>query len=197
MTIQPNKKYTPSEYIALERNSETKSEFFNGEIFAMTGATERHNLITLNIAGGLWQQMKGRSCKTYSNDMRVKVSQTGLYTYPDVVGICDEPRFDDDHADTLLNPTVIFEVLSKTTEAYDRGEKFMHYRKIDSLKEYLLVSQNKRFVEHFFRQPDNNWLLFEKEGRASTLELKSINCRLSLAEVYDKVELETRNTLRG
>ena len=189
MSVQPGRKYTPGEYIALERESEIKSEYYNGEIFAMGGVSERHNLITLNIAGELRQQMKGRPCKTYSNDMRVKVSQAGPYTYPDVVGVCDEPRFDDDHADTLLNPTVIFEVLSKSTEAYDRGEKFVHYRKIGSLKEYLLVSQDRYLIEHYIRQPDNNWILSEREGLEGIVDLPSVACRLALAEVYKKVEI--------
>ncbi len=189
MSVQPSRTCTPDEYLALERESESKSEYFNGEIFAMGGASERHNLITINIAGELRQQMKGRPCKTYSNDMRVKVSPTGPFTYPDVVGICDDPQFDDDHADTLLNPEVIVEVLSKSTEAYDRGEKFMHYRKIDSLAEYLLVSQDRHLIEHYIRQPDNNWLLSEHEGLDGIVDLPSVACRLALAEVYDKVEI--------
>ena len=189
MTVQPKHKFTPEEYLAMERESETKSEYFNGEIFDMGGASERHNLITLNIAGELRQQMKGRPCKVYSNDMRVRISPTGLYTYPDVIAICENAHFDNEHMDTLLNPAVIFEVLSKTTEAYDRGDKFSHYRKIDSLGEYLLVSQNKCLVEHYIRQPGNNWLLSETEGLENTVDLPSVECMLSLSEVYDKVEI--------
>ena len=129
MSLQPRRKLTPEEYIAMERESEMKSEFLNGETFLMGGASERHNLITLNIAGELRQQMKGRPCKVYSNDMRVKIRPTGLYAYPDVIGICDEARFDDEQRDTLLNPTVIVEVLSKSTEAYDRGRQIRALQK--------------------------------------------------------------------
>ncbi len=189
MPLQPKYKFTCDEYIALERESESRGEYFDGEIFAMGGASETHNLITLNIAGELRQQVKGRPCKVYSNDMRVKVGPTGLCTYPDVVGVCDETRFDDDHKDTLLNPTVIFEVLSKSTEAYDRGRKFAHYRKLDSLKEYLLVSQDKYLIEHYVRRPDNNWLLSETDGLENTVDIPSVGCGLLLAEIYDKVEV--------
>ncbi len=188
MTVQPAPRYAPDEYLALERISEMKNEYLDGEIFAMTGASETHNLMTLNIAGELRQQMKGRPCKVYSNDMRVRVNATGLYTYPDVIALCEEARFEDEFMDTLINPTVIFEVLSRSTEAYDRGDKFAHYRKVESLKEYLLVSQNKCFIEHYIRQPGAHWLLSEIEGVEGTVGLPSITCKLALAEVYDKVD---------
>lgn len=187
MPLQPKHKLTPEEYIAMERESEMKSEFLDGETFLMGGASERHNLIVLNIAGELRQQMKGRPCKAYSNDMRVKISPTGLYTYPDVIGISDEARFDDEQRDTLLNPTVIVEVLSKSTEAYDRGDKFGHYRKIDTLREYLLVSQDKYLVEHYIRKSDENWLLSETAELDDSVDLPSIGCILMLSEIYDKV----------
>ncbi len=122
--------------------------------------------------------------------MRVKISPTGLYTYPDVVIVCGEPAFDDEQKDTLLNPTVLVEILSKSTTNYDRGEKFEHYRRLNSLKAYLVVAQNKHHIEHHIRQPDNQWLLSETDDIQSTINLSSINCRLSLLDVYEKVEVD-------
>lgn len=189
MSTHPQKRFTPEEYLALERKSPLKSEYFNGEIFAMGGASEHHNLIVANVVRELSLQLKGRLCKTYPSDMRVKVSPTGLYTYPDVVVVCDKALFDDDQKDTLLNPTLIVEVLSDSTKDYDRGEKFEHYRTIESFKEYVLIAQDKHHVEHFVRQPDRRWLLSETNRLEDTLDLTSIGCRLALAEVYDKVEM--------
>jgi Uma2 family endonuclease len=191
MVTQTKARYTPEEYLALERKAEYKSEYLTGEIFAMSGASEQHNLIVTNLVGELRAQLKGRPCKTYPSDMRLKVALTGLYTYPDVMVVCGQTLFDDEQQDTLLNPSVIAEVLSKSTEGYDRGEKFAHYRKLESLTDYLLVSQTKHHVEHYVRQPDNQWLLSEAEGLENAVPISSINCVLSLAEVYDKVEIAT------
>lgn len=188
MSLQPQHRYTPEAYLALERKAEYKSEFLAGEIFAMSGASERHNLITLNVAAALHTQFRGRPGRAYTSDMRVKVSPTGLYTYPDVVALCDEPQFDDEQKDTLLNPTVIIEVPSSSTEAYDRGGKFGHYRKLTSLVEYVLISQEEPHVEHYVRQSDNQWLLSETNSLQDAVQLPSINCTLVLAEVYEKVE---------
>lgn len=145
-------RYTPEEYLALERKAEHKSEYVNGRIYAMAGASHWHNLIVGNTFGELRARIRSRGCTTYVNDMRVKVSSTGLYTYPDVMALCDAPRFEDSHADTLLNPSAIIEVLSDSTERYDRGEKFGHYRRLETLREYVLVSQNRVQVERFVRQ---------------------------------------------
>ena len=190
MSSQPKSRYTPEEYLALERKADYRSEYFAGEIFAMSGASERHNLIVASVVATLHAQFRNRPCKVYPSDMRVKVSATGLYTYPDVVALCDEPQFDDDQKDTLLNPTVLIEVLSPSTEAYDRGGKFEHYRKLSSVTEYVLISQEKPHVEHYVRQPDNQWLLSEASGLPDTIQLPSINCILALSEVYEKVEIE-------
>jgi|SRR5579884_64442 Uma2 family endonuclease len=190
MSSHIESRYTPEEYLAIERrNAGQRSEYLAGEIFAMGGASERHNLIVTNIVRELSIQMKGQPCKVYSSDMRVKVASTGLYTYPDIVALCGEAKFDDDQKDTLLNPTLIIEVLSKSTEGYDRGEKFEHYRKLQSLAEYILVSQEKRHVDHYVRQPDNQWLLSESSNPQDTIQLPSINCSLAIAEIYDKVEV--------
>ncbi len=181
--------YTPKEYLAMERKAKYKSEYFNGQILAMAGASERHNLIAGNVFAELHLQFKKRTCKTYSSDMRVKVSETGLYTYPDVVAVCDRARFDDTQKDTLLNPTLIVEVLSKSTRGYDLGMKFAHYRKLDSLQEYLVISQTKYHVEHYVRQPNKQWLLSEYESLSDIIELPSINFRLVMADIYDKIEI--------
>jgi len=191
MSLQPKLRYTPEEYLALERKAEHRSEYFAGEIFAMSGASEQHNLIAGNVFAALHAQFRGRPCRAYMSDMRVKVSPTGLYTYPDVVALCDEPQFDDEQKDTLLNPTIIIEVLSPSTEAYDRGGKFGHYRKLASLAEYVLISQEEPHVEHYVRQPDNQWLLSEASNLQDTISLPSLNCALLLADVYDKVEFGT------
>jgi Uma2 family endonuclease len=190
MSTQPKPHYTPQEYLALERKAQDKSEYFNGEIFAMTGASRRKNVLVAIVLADLNVKLKKRPCEIYPSDMRVKVSPTGLYTYPDVVIVCGEPRFDDEQKDTLLNPTVLVEILSKSTASYDRGEKFEHYRKLDSLNEYLVISQNKHHVEHYVRQPDNQWLLSETDEIRSTVNLSSIDCRLSLLDVYDKIEID-------
>ena len=189
MSSQANKRYTAEEYLALERQAECKSEYYAGDIFAMAGASRWHSLIVANVVGELSQQLKGRPCTTYPSNMRVKISPTGLYTYPDVTVVCGEAQFEDTQQDTLLNPTLIVEVLSESTEAYDRGGKFAHYRKLASLMEYVLIAQTKPHVEHYVRQPDNRWLLAEADSLHQTLHLPSIDCHLALAEVYDKVDI--------
>lgn len=179
---------SPQQYLERERVTEYKSEYLGGRIFAMVGASRAHNLITTNLGRELSLRLKGRPCETYGSDMRVKVSQTGLYTYPDVVVVCGEVRFEDEHLDTLLNPTVIFEVLSPSTEAYDRGDKFTHYRRLESLVEYLLISQHRCQVERYVRQADGQWLLSEFNDPQGKLELTSIGCQIPLAEIYERVE---------
>lgn len=188
MSLQPKPYLSPEDYLALERRAEFKSEYFDGEIFAMAGASEPHNLITINTIRELSIQLKKRPCKAYANDMRVKVSPTGLFTYPDVIVVCGQAQFDDSQRDTLLNPTLIVEVLSDSTEAYDRGRKFEHYRKLESLMEYVLIAQHRPHVESYRRQPDQRWVLTESDGLESSLRLDAIDCELARAELYDKVE---------
>jgi len=180
---------TPEEYLSLERQAEYKSEYFDGEIFAMTGASEAHNQIVANLMIEIGTQFKKRPCKVYANDMRVKVSPTGLYTYPDIVAVCEQRHFDDEQKDTLLNPTVIIEVLSSSTADYDRGTKFEQYRTLDSLKEYILIAQDKYHIEHYVRQANHQWLLSETNDLQDMIELPSIQCSLAVSEVYDKVEV--------
>ena len=189
MSSQATQHYTPEEYLARERQVQCKSEYHAGEIFAMAGASRWHNLIVANVIGELRSQLKGRLCTTYPSDMRVKISPAGLYTYPDVTVVCGAAQFEDNQQDTLLNPTLIVEVLSESTEAYDRGGKFAHYRKLASLLEYVLITQTKPHVEHYVRQPDSRWLLSEADNVHDTIHLPSIDCDLALAEVYYKVDI--------
>lgn len=189
MSVQLKPSLTPQAYLAYEREAATKSEYYAGEIFALAGASKNHSAIVPNLSYLLVGQLKGRPCTVFSNDMRVKVSATGLYTYPDVAVVCGQSRFDDEQEDTLLNPTVIIEVLSRSTEAYDRGEKFAHYRTLESLQDYLLIAQDIARIGHFTRQPDGAWLFAESSGPDAVVHIPSIQCRLSLAEVYDKIEL--------
>ncbi|HEX7677672.1 MAG TPA: Uma2 family endonuclease [Thermoanaerobaculia bacterium] len=184
----PNPSFvTPSEYLELERKSEIRSEYIAGRIFAMSGASRRHNLIAVNLVREINSQMRGRDCEAYVADMRVKVSPAGMYTYPDVVAVCGEPRFEDAHTDTLLNPTVFVEVLSESTEAYDRGEKFAYYRRHDTLREYVLVAQDKEHIEHYVREGEQ-WILSEISDPAGTLHLVSVYCHVGLAAIYEKVD---------
>lgn len=187
MSVQPKLRISPEEYLEIERHAATRSEYLDGEIFAMTGGSFGHNIIVANLVGELRQQLKGRSCMVAPSDLRVHLPATGLYTYPDVVAICGEPRFKDEVFDTLLNPTLIIEVLSPTTEAYDRGKKFEHYDTIESLAEYVLVSQDTPRVEQYVRQDGGRWLFTATSGLDGKVALPSIGCELALAEIYDKV----------
>ncbi len=190
MPSQAKVRVTPGEYLALERESPYKSEYCDGELFAMTGASRRHNLISLNIGAELRAQLRDRPCEVYTSDMRVTVSPSGLYTYPDVVVVCEEPVFEDTVGDTLLNPTLLVDVLSKSTADYDRGSKFEHYRTLASLQEYLLVAQEKPHVMHYVRQSDLTWLLEETHDSDANVHLPSIRCDLALSEVYAKVHFD-------
>lgn len=187
--------YTPQEYLALERKAPEKSEYLNGRIFAMAGASVEHNTITANLVRTLGNAFLERPCRVFSSDMRVKVAATGLYTYPDVVALCADLLFDDLQRDTLINPTVIFEVLSPSTEAYDRGEKFAHYRRLESLTDYVLLSQDKPRVERFVRQ-GSLWVLMEISSLDDAINLTSLGCDLPLRELYDKVNFPSGPDLR-
>lgn len=178
---------TPEEYLALERRADYKSEYYDGSIYAMAGASREHNLIAGNLFREISSQLRGRPCEAYVNVMRVDIATAGAFAYPDVVVVCGEPRFRDNEFDTLLNPTVIIEVLSPSTEAHDRGEKFARYRRIESLREYVLVAQTYRLVERFRRRGDE-WVLNDWEGPEDALRLDSIGCEVPLREIYDRVE---------
>ena len=177
-----------ADYLRLERQAEIRSEYFDGEMSAMAGGTRAHSLIGMNIGAELRTQLKGTDCVVYNTDLRVKVEATGLFTYPDVSIVCDEQRFLDDQQDTLLNPVVMVEVLSDSTEAYDRGKKFGHYRQIPTCREYLLVSQKERRIEQFIRQVNGEWILKEAVGLEAEMKLVSLGIVLRLAEVFAKVQ---------
>ncbi len=189
MASQPKTFLKPEEYLELERRAEYKSEYFQGEMFAMAGASLAHNVLAMNLAALLHTQLRRGPCRVLPSDMRVHVSPTGLYTYPDVSVVCGPPQLADEHSDILLNPSFIAEILSPSTEGNDRGRKFEQYRAIASLAEYLLVAQDRVHVELFTRPADGHWVLSEASGLEATLELPGIGCRLSLADLYEKVDL--------
>ncbi|HXU40222.1 MAG TPA: Uma2 family endonuclease [Blastocatellia bacterium] len=181
--------YTVAEYLTSERAAELKHEYFSGEVVAMAGATREHILITGNIARRLGNQLEGKPCETYSNDMRVRATPT-TYVYPGVVVVCGDPQFEDSESDILLNPTVVIEVLSKSTEARDRGEKFSDYRANKNVREIIFVSRPR--VEQYVRQANDEWIFHEVIDPAGLITLASIECTLSLAEIYERVHLTDR-----
>ena len=188
MTVQPKQDVTPEAYVAFDRASDGKNEYFDGTVYAMAGGSVRHNRIAGSTYATLYRQLRQRNCNIYSSDMRVKVAQTGLYTYPDITIICGNEQYEDESEDILLNPIIIIEVLSPSTEKYDRGKKFHQYRSILALREYILIAQDEYHIEKFTRQSDNTWVFSEAIGRDGSLELRTIQCTLRLEEVYEKVD---------
>lgn len=180
---------TAEEYLSLERHAPSKSEYLDGTIVAMAGASEEHNLIFGNMFASLHPQLGRRGCRVYPRDMRVKIAALNIYTYPDLSIACGESQFDEGKRDSLLNPTVIVEILSPSTAMYDRTTKFARYRHLPSLREYILVTQDAILLEHFVRQPDDRWLWAALEQPTDTLTLASVGCVLSLAEIYASVPL--------
>ena len=180
---------TTEEYLQLERVSEVKHEYFEGEIFAMVGASLNHNQISGNIFGELRSQLKQSSCSPFVNDLRVKVQEIDKYTYPDIVIVCGDIELEKESGmETLLNPVVIIEVLSNSTEAYDRGTKFHHYQIIKSLQEYILVSQHSCLVEKFIRSNDDEWIYLSCDNVEKTISIESVKCELMLSDIYYRVE---------
>ena len=196
MTPHPKPFISEAAYLAFELASTLKHEYFHGNIYAMTGGTEAHNLLAGNSHATLHAQLRRRPCKTYTSDQRIKVVATGLHTYPDVTVVCGQPQFIDRPRQTLINPTVIIEVLSPSTERYDRGMKFQNYRTIPSLQDYLLISQNDHHIEHYMRQENGEWLLRDATGLAAIIVIRSIDCTLKLEDVYEKVEFEPDDAAR-
>ena len=179
---------SPEEYLDADRKAEFKSEYYQGVIYAMSGGSPVHSLIIGNLTRELGIAVKKRRCFVYPTELRLRVTPTGLYTYPDIVVVCGDPLFCDDQKDTVTNPVLIVEVLSKSTEGHDRGFKSTQYRKVDSLQEYVLVSQHEPRIERYLRQPGDQWLLTESAGLDSSLRIESLTCTIPLAEIYDKVE---------
>jgi Uma2 family endonuclease len=188
MSSVPKSLLTPQEYLARERKADFKSEYYRGEMFAMAGATWEHTLIKDNTARETGQQLRDGPCRVLTSDLRVRVDATGLYTYPDIIVVCDEPQFEDKMFDTLLNPRVLMEVLSDSTEKYDRGGKFKHYRQVPSLQEYILIAQDEPLVERHVRQPNGDWLMTEFRGLEQTFAFTSIPVKIALADIYRGVE---------
>lgn len=187
MASLPNYYLSPEEYLAIERRAEYKSEYLDGVMYAMSGASERHNLIVGNLVAEFNVQLRKTDCRVYPSDLRVRVPNSRRFFYPDVSVVCGETEFADEERDVVLNPIVVVEVLSESTAAFDRGKKFQSYQQIESLREYLLVSQDEFVVEHFLRQAENRWLYTKAGGLDETLALPSVNCRLALADIYGKV----------
>ncbi|PDW04903.1 Uma2 family endonuclease [Candidatus Viridilinea mediisalina] len=190
MTAQAKPEVSVEAYLATERTSTERHEYYAGAVYAMAGGSARHNRIAGSTYAALYAQLRQRDCNVYPSDMRVKIAATGLYTYPDITVVCGTEAFEDSSEDTLLNPSVIIEVLSPSTEKYDRGKKFQHYRSILSLREYLLIAQDAYHIEQFVRQSGDTWLFAEAHGRDATLVLPTLQCSLQLAEIYEKVTLE-------
>src|SRR6185312_13332453 len=188
MSRQPKRFLTPEQYLEIERAANFKSEYYEGEMFAMSGAREAHNLVVANVISAIHEQFRRRSCRVYPSDMRVLVNSTGLYAYPDVTALCGEPQFQDGVMDTLLNPVLIVEVLSPSTEAYDRGVKFDHYKNIGSLRDYLLLATNRIHADLYTRQPDNRWLLTSASKPEESLTIESVDVQLTVSTLYEKIE---------
>ncbi|MDR3637375.1 MAG: Uma2 family endonuclease [Isosphaeraceae bacterium] len=193
-TAPLNPRLTPEEYLVLERKAEFKSEYDNGYVYAMSGASRKHNLVAGNLYREISTQLRGRPCESFMSDMRVRANATGLFSYPDLAVVCGEPRFLDKEVDTLLNPTVIVEVLSPSTEVYDRGRKFAHYRRMRSLQEYVLIAQDKVLVERYTRQGEEDWLLTELSRLDDVLRLDSIGCQVPPREIYERVFSDEEDT---
>lgn len=190
MSSNPLPRLSPEEYLRIERAAEWKSEYMDGEMFAMSGASPRHAILSANLIAELNNQLLERPCLVYTSDLRVATDPQRHYTYPDVIVGCEPPQYVDTHLDTLTNPTFLVEVLSKTTENYDRGEKSERYRAVASLREYLLVAQDRVHAELYTRQPDDSWLLREWNDPDEEIELVSVGCRLRIARMYSKVKFD-------
>jgi Uma2 family endonuclease len=185
MSAVPKRRMTAAQYLALEQKAEFKSEYYDGEMFAMAGATPPHNKIKSQFEGELYLRLKGGPCSTTSSDQRVHIFRTGLYTYPDIVVVCGEPEYDPEDANTLLNPRVIVEVLSPSTERYDRTTKFRHYRQIPSAREYILVSQDEPLIEQYVRGDDDRWTYYSYAGIDATFSLAMVDAKdIPLADVF-------------
>jgi Uma2 family endonuclease len=177
---------TEEEYFALDSAAEFKNEFYDGVMYAMAGTTPTHSLITANLTAELYQALKQRACRVYVSDLRVRANRN-TYTYPDIAVVCGEPRLAENNKNTLINPTILVEVLSPSTESHHRGLKFIRYRQLESLKEYVLVSQDQPRVETYVRQPSGSWLLSEFTALDSSATFDSLECKIPLADIYHQV----------
>ncbi|MCI5123178.1 MAG: Uma2 family endonuclease [Candidatus Electrothrix sp. AR5] len=203
MQVQEQHQISPEEYLIGERAGDIRHEYFAGEVFAMAGASREHNQISTNIVRLLGNQLLEKPCSVFASDMKVKVQKKKKYSCPDIVVVCEKEAYEDEHNDVLLNSVVLIEILSDSTEAYDRGDKFSHYQDIPSFTEHILVSQYAFKMERFTQQPNNSWVYTIYQGEEDILPVETIDCELPLAEVYRKVRFaeqgarRNRLTLRG
>jgi len=182
---------TSEDYLTFEREADTRHEFLDGEIYQMAGESLSHSRVCVNLSGEVRNRLKGRRCEVLSPNMKVRTSTASLFSYPDLTIVCGEPLFHDTKKDVLINPQVVFEVLSPSTAEYDRTTKFQRYRMgNETLTDYILVSQDKPFVEHFFRQADGKWLYQSYGSIDDFLKIETVDCELSLREIYDRIEFD-------
>ena len=187
---QPLPHYDEDEYLQMERQAASRHEFLDGLVYAMAGESPNHSRICVNLTREVSTALKRRNCEAFSPNMKVRTGQGGLYSYPDLSVVCGESRFHDLYRDVLLNPIVIFEVLSPSTAAYDEGEKFLRYQTIDSLRAYVLVSQTLAFIRLYERDNDGNWRETTIRGLDGVLHLEVLDCAIPLAEIYDRIEFD-------
>ncbi len=192
MSTQPQTLFTPQQYLEMERKTETRNQYLNGEIFAMSGASLRHTRIANSICFRLTNQLRDRDCEAFPLALRLRVNpgRDYLYTYPDLSVVCGKPELEDEHFDTLLNPKILIEILSPSTEPFDRGKKFALYRQLKTLAEYILVSQDRPQVEQYVRGDDGTWTLTEQTSMDASIVLPSVGATLKLAEIYHNVEFD-------
>jgi Uma2 family endonuclease len=191
MVAKPQKYYSPEEYLALEETVDYRSEYYQGEIFAMSGASVNHNRIAGNLHAALNNAFDAKPCEAFMGDVRLLVKKNGLYTYPDVMVICGQLEFVEGRTDTLTNPIVIVEVLSKATQDYDRGAKFELYRATETLQDYVLIDQARVHVEYFRKLEDGRWLLQEFNQLEAILRIEAVGVEIPLSRVYQRVEWES------
>ncbi|HWQ34006.1 MAG TPA: Uma2 family endonuclease [Blastocatellia bacterium] len=187
MGLAQRKLLSPEEYLALERASEIRHEYADGQIHAMAGESLNHSRICVNLAREISNQLKGRPCEAFSPNMKVRNGAASQFAYPDLTIVCGQPVFHDEFQDVLVNAKVIFEVLSTSTEAYDRGRKFLRYQSIETFTDYVLIAQEEPWIEHRIRRPEGEWTILSVTGLENSLYIASISCTLRLAEVYDRV----------
>ncbi|MGI9036044.1 MAG: Uma2 family endonuclease [Pyrinomonadaceae bacterium] len=181
--------FSVADYLNFERVQTERHEFLDGSVYAMAGESPNHSTICFNLAGIIHNQLRGKRCRGFSPNMKIATNEKGLYSYPDLAVVCGQPTFYDAKRDVITNPTVIFEVLSPSTENYDRGEKFLrHTNQIESLEDYILISQDQPLIEHYSKQENGGWGKTEIEGLETVLKIDSIECEIYLGELYDLVE---------
>ena len=203
--LKSQRSYTAEEYLAMERKSKRRHQYLDGDIFAMAGESWNHAVISSNVARSLGNQLENKPCHTVSKDTKVRSGpflrgankSSGLFSYPDIVIVCDEPEFYDDATDVVLNPKVIVEVLSPATEKFDRGEKFHRYQTYNpTLTDYLLVSQDKAQIEQYTRKSNGTWSYEIHSGMNATINIRSIGCRVKMKDVYARIKFKPKKRLK-